>query len=98
MQNELNAEYPELNIQLLTIGRDDADDEELAEMSALGDLPMLWDTDVDDVWESWDVTFRDVVILDENNQKVTAFNLTRYSLGEPENRVSLKALLIDVAD
>ena len=98
MQEELNAEYPELNIQLLAIGRDDADAEELAEMSALGDLPVLWDASVEDVWESWDVTFRDVVVLNENNEKVTAFNLTTYSLGEPANYTSLKGLLVDTAN
>ena len=67
-------------------------------MAALGDIPILQDTSEFFVWESWDVTFRDVVILDRANQKVGEFNLTTDSLSNPANYEALKALLIASAE
>ena len=67
-------------------------------MAALGDIPVLQDTSEFFVWESWDVTFRDVVILDRSNEKVGEFNLTTDSLSNPANYEALKALLIASAE
>ena len=62
-------------------------------MSDLGDLPVLQDTSDQRVWDSWKVTFRDVVILDEANECYAVFNLTGNSLEEPDNMRDLKALI-----
>ena len=97
MQNELNAEYPELNIQLLAIGRTGGESG-LSGMASLGDLPLLIDTEEEQVWEDWDVNLRDVVILNANNEKVAVFNLTTGSLAIGANYEELKAVLIDTAD
>ena len=61
-------------------------------MSALGDLPLLQDTASDDVWSSWDVTFRDVVILDESNECYAIYNLTTNDLRDSDNMDALVAL------
>jgi len=62
-------------------------------MSALGDLPLLQDTVKDDVWTSWEVTYRDVVILDEDNHQVDVFNLTANDLNDPANYQALSDLI-----
>ena len=67
-------------------------------MSDRGDLSLLQDTSDEAVWDDWDVTFRDVVILDANNEKVGVFNLTTDSLAVPANYEALKALLIASAE
>jgi len=48
------------------------------------DLPLLQDTEAEDVWHDWAITYRDVVILDRNNEQVGVFNLTGTSLGSTD--------------
>ena len=67
-------------------------------MADYGDLPLFIDTEEESVWDDWGVTFRDVIIVDGDNQQVAVFNLTTHDLEELENRNSLKALLLDAAD
>jgi len=43
------------------------------------------------------VEWRDVVILDPDNQKITTYNLTEHNLTDPANYAELKALLIEAA-
>lgn len=62
-------------------------------MAALGDLPILQDTAAVDAWGSWGVTYRDVVVLDANNEVVGVFNLTSNSLSDPANYAALKNML-----
>ena len=62
-------------------------------MSALGDLPLLQDIPNQAVWEAWEVTFRDVVILDDMNECYAVFNLTANNLEEAENMQALKMIL-----
>ena len=64
---------------------------------AVSDLPWLQDTAEQNVWDSWNVTFRDVVILDKENVPVATFNVTTYDLGVPANYDSLKTLLSTIA-
>ena len=97
MQNELAVEEPGLAIQLLAIN-EDGFDSGLGTMSAEGDLPLLQDTDEASVWDDWDVTFRDVVILNSANEQVAVYNLTTHSLGVDANYNELKALLISSAE
>ena len=46
------------------------------------DLPLLQDTEAEDVWHVWAITYRDVVVLDQDNVQVGVFNLTGTSLAE----------------
>ncbi len=97
MQGELASEYPGLSIQLLAIN-EIGHDSGLSGMADRGDLPLLQDTPSEEVWDDWDVTFRDVVILNASNEQVGVFNLTTHSLGDPANYADLKALLIASAE
>jgi hypothetical protein len=67
------------------------------------DIPMLQDVDDDgnslgDTWDLWDVEWRDVVILDAENQPVAVYNLTDNDLADPNNFDALKNLLVATAD
>ena len=97
MQDELAIEEPGLGIQLLAVN-ESGFDSGLGIMSGLGDLPLLQDTDEETVWDDWDVTFRDVVILNSDNEQVGVFNLTTHSLAVSDNYEELKALLIATAE
>jgi hypothetical protein len=55
-------------------------------------LPWLQDPD-GGVWSSWDVTNRDVVVLDATNAKVATYNLTVHDLGIAANYAELLAIL-----
>ena len=97
MQGELDAERHELDIQILTVN-EVGYESGLDDMAALGDLPLLQDTEEVLVWEAWEVTFRDVHILDGDNFLYGVFNLTTYSLAVDENYEALKALFIAAAE
>jgi hypothetical protein len=56
-------------------------------------LPWLQDDAVADVWTSWDVTFRDVIVVDEENRPVAVYNLTTNDLGSPAKYAELLAIL-----
>lgn len=92
MMKELEAEAPG-TFQLLAInevGHEGSTDE----MAMLGDLPLLQDVDGDRVWTSWAAVYRDVVIVDKAGERVEAYNLTTYDLGNPDNYAALKAKLL----
>ena len=58
------------------------------------DLPWLQETaGVVSVWTTWNVTFRDLVILDVENATTDVYNLTEHDLGVAGNYEALKALL-----
>lgn len=67
------------------------------------DVPWLQDVDVEpnllsDVWEeSWQVTYRDVIVLDGENEWFGVFNLTGNSLSDPTHYDTLRQMLIDAA-
>ena len=76
MQQELDSENPELAISILGVN-ELGHDSDNSLMTAGRDLPWLQDIDDggdgnSDTWNSWDVTFRDVIITDSNNVQVTA--------------------------
>jgi hypothetical protein len=57
------------------------------------DLPWLQETDADDVWGDWAVTYRDVIVLDADNVPVDVYNLTDNDLSVEANREVLKQKL-----
>jgi len=60
-------------------------------------LPWLQSTADQDVWTSWQVQWRDVVILGPGNELLETYNLTEHNLSDPANYVALKNLLIEAA-
>lgn len=97
MQQELASERPDLPISLLTIN-EDGYQSGLETMSGLGDLPVLQDGASSGVWDSWEATWRDVIIVDEEGIAVYNYNLTDNDLGDPINYEQLKSILIAVAE
>jgi len=61
------------------------------------DLPWLQEVPEEPVWTRWDVTYRDVIILDEDNKVLSIFNLTEHDLSKPADYAALKALLVGYA-
>jgi hypothetical protein len=65
------------------------------------DLPFLQDLDTDsngvsDVWyDSWEITYRDVVVTDANNEPVGTLNVTSSSLADADNYAALRSLFTD---
>ena len=66
-------------------------------------IPWLQDIDanqngVSDIWyDQWQVTYRDVWVVDANNELVSAYNLTSNDLANEANYNTLRQMIIDVA-
>jgi hypothetical protein len=67
------------------------------QMVAGRDLPLLQETLAQPVWTTWEVTWRDVVILDAANRRIGVYNLTEHPLSEATNYAELKAMLESAA-
>jgi hypothetical protein len=102
MQAELATAHPQLKINQIGINQAGYESTN-AQITTGRMLPWLQDVDADqdglsDVWaEQWQVTYRDVVILNGEGEKVDLYNLTTYDLSKPENYSTLKQKLIDAA-
>lgn len=96
MQNELDQEILARGVQILGVNQVgyEAGDALICEGS---DLPWLRETAELDVWAAWAVTYRDVVVLDADNRRIAAYNVTEHDLSNPDNYAELRQLLIDAA-
>ncbi len=103
LQGELDEEYPELSIDIIGIN-EAGYEEDNAQMTAAGDLPWLQDVDQDnnglsDVWrERWNITWRDVLILDSRNAPVGVFSLSSHNLNSSAAYSTLLNMLLDAAE
>jgi len=61
------------------------------------DLAWLQDTVDDDIWGTWDVTYRDIVILDAEGSFHSVFNVTDNDLGDDANFWGLVTALEDLS-
>lgn len=96
MQDELLAADPNSPIRIHAVNG--AGHEAANGTAADGrDLPLLQDTVSADVWTSWEVVYRDVIVLDEDNVQVAVFNLTEHNLAEPADYAELKQILENAA-
>ncbi len=96
MQQELEADYPDLDIQILGVneaGKEAGN----SSISDGRDIPWLQDTSDADVWNAWAVTYRDVIILDQDNRVYDVFNVTTYDLSDTSSYEALKQIFIDAA-
>lgn len=97
MQKELDGLTTKVPIQILGVnetGQESGNPNIIADRT----LPWLQDTASQNVWGSWQVAWRDVVILDPKNYRVSVYNLTTYDLANPANYAALKGLLLDAAN
>lgn len=96
MQGELRTSGEALEIRILGVngaGLESGNDAICDGRS----IPWLQDEADVNAWELWDVTYRDVIILDAENRPVGVYNLTEHDLGNSENYAELRKLLIDAA-
>ena len=102
MQQELQATYPILRIRLLGINEPNQEAGNAGTTNGR-DIPWLQDVDTnanskaDAAMDLWQMTFRDLVILDGQNQKVGVYNLSQHDLANSDNYGTLKQMLIDAA-
>ena len=96
MQQELAGAGAPLEIRIL--GINEAGEEAGNATAVSGNtIPWLQDTAAQDVWEDWMVIWRDVIVLDGDNQVVAIYNLTNHDLGLQANYLALKNLLLQAA-
>lgn len=96
MQSELAAAHPGRSIQILGVNRLGLESGN-AETCAGRTIPWLQETEEHPCWDSWQVTWRDVVILDVENQRADLLNLTSHDLAIPANYDTLRAKILRVA-
>lgn len=92
MQQELDDARTTRPVHLLGVNGIDLESEN-ASMVEGRSLPWLQDTRAAQVWGSWDVVYRDVVVLDVDNRRVFVFNLSSNDLGDAGRYAELKDLL-----
>ena len=96
MQAELQESHPELNISLLSINKIAAESG-VASFNTTHNLPMVQDETALGILSDWGAVWRDVYILNENNELVLVYNLTQYSLSDSNNYNTLMQHFIDTA-
>jgi len=102
MQDDLASAYPSLDIQVLGINERG---QESANALAVEDRTLPWLQDVDqngnnvsDVWnETWQIEYRDVVVLNGANEPTFVFNLTTHDLGNATNYETLRDAMLRTA-
>ena len=96
MANEIAASTPALPVAIAgvnAVGLEAGNPDTCAGRT----LPWLQD-DASNVWGAWDVTFRDVVVLDRSNRVYGVYNLTANDLATPARYDELKALIVAAAN
>lgn len=101
MQREIEIDHPELDITIIGLNLEGLE----AGNPLMADgrnLPLLQDVDengdhLSDVWSLWNVSYRDVVILNGGNEPVGVFNLTNRDLANPEHYDMLSQMFVEAA-
>jgi hypothetical protein len=102
MQQLFDDHYPSLGIGIIGVNEFGFDGNNQG-FSDGRDIPWLQDTDsnsnsISDVWyDSWNVEYRDVIIVDEANDEMERYNVTTFNLATPENFETLRDLFIEHA-
>jgi hypothetical protein len=95
MQAEIDA-GPPISVAILGVNAPDAA-AGVPDMVSGRTIPLLQDEDAVDAAGLWDVTPRDVVVLDPSGRAYAVYNLTANDLSVPANYATLKQLLLDAA-
>lgn len=96
MQTQLDAEHPELAIQLLGVNEEGHEGGNTLVCTGR-DIPWLQDTVETDWWGTWDPAYRDVIILDAEGELAAIYNLTDKPITEDANYLELYDLLVELA-
>jgi hypothetical protein len=97
MQGELDAANTTVPIKILAIN--EAGHESGNEAFTDGrDLPLLQEASEQGIWDSFRITYRDVIIVDATGVTAGIYNLTENSLNDEGNYDTLKQTLLDTAN
>jgi hypothetical protein len=94
--NEVQATKPDLNVEALGINMIGEESYNLF-VTAARKLPWLQDTSQNSVWTKWDVTYRDVRIVDSLGRLRGVYNLTVHDLSSTNNYLELKQMFLAAA-
>ncbi len=95
MQRELQATYPLLRIELLAINEPNAEPGNATATNGR-DIPLLQDSDADGNGRGdasvdlWNMSIRDVFLLDGSNRFVDKYNLNQHDLANSANYETLQ--------
>jgi hypothetical protein len=96
--NNVSRVQPGLRVEILGVNRiSDAPYNGLI-LQSMNVLPWLQDTTDQAVWTRWQITYRDVLVLDSLNRPVLKDNLTSHDLGIAANRAALENALLQIAN
>lgn len=102
MQDDFDRNFPTLKISVLGVNENGQDSGNSTAVQNIR-LPLLQDVDTDgnsmsDVWHSWDVEWRDVWVLDAQNNSRGVLNLTQNGLSVAANYANMRSMIIAAAD
>lgn len=99
MQQEIDQALDDNDLRVRILGCNVIGDEANTPSMVSGrSLPWLQDTPPEAVWDlKWRPVWRDVVMLDENNNYVGTYNLTSHNLAERPNYEALLNRLLTLA-
>ena len=61
------------------------------------ELPWLQDISDQSVWDTWGIQYRDILILDENNEPKAVFNLTEFNLSEESSYNAVRDQFLELS-
>ncbi len=96
LQDELDADHPGVFriLGVNEVGFEAGNDD----MCDGRDLPWLQDVEGVDVWGAlWDVTYRDVIVLDDSNVVYGVYNVTDHNLSDPVEYAGLRQMMREAA-
>ena len=96
MQTEIDSQETLRPIQIMGINGIGLESDNDA-MTADRVRPWLQPAADEDVWTSWLVVYRDVVILGPGNEHLGTYNLTEHDLADPANYAALMNQLLEAA-
>lgn len=96
MQTEIDAMGLAVEVQILGVNESGYENGNVTACEGK-DLPWLQETQDQMVWVTWKVNYRDVIIVDEDNEPLATYNLTDHDLGTTADYDELKAMLVNYA-
>lgn len=94
MFDELAADRPELALGILHVNGAGYESGN-ADLAAVTDLPILQDDETAQVWTNWGAEWRDVYVLNADNEVHAVYNLTDHPLSEAANYAELYDLFLE---
>lgn len=96
MQTEIDAMGLAVEVQILGVNEAGYENGNVTACEGK-DLPWLQETQDQMVWVTWQVNYRDVIIIDEDNEPLATYNLTDHDLGTAADYDELKTMLVNYA-